>query len=148
MAKISALEAVKIQARAVIPIVRALEAKLGKPDAHRLVGDAIAESWAAFIASRDEGSGHPRDDNMSYPVDSVIVKDTDDEYAVNMTRCEFAQYFRNIGEPEIGALLTCGVDFAVTRRVNPGWTLERTQTLMMGADHCDFCWRRRAGTGS
>ena len=59
--------------------------------------------------------------------------------------------FREIGEPEIGALLTCGVDFAVERRLRPDWDFERTQTRMQGASFCDFRWRRRAtkpGSGS
>ena len=54
------------------------------------------------------------------------------------------RYFRSIGEPEVGALLTCGVDFAVERRLRPEWEFRRTQTRMQGAPFCDFRWRRRA----
>jgi hypothetical protein len=61
-----------------------------------------------------------------------------------MTSCQFADYFRKIGEPEIGALLTCGVDFAVERELRPGWSFQRTQTRMQGAPFCDFRWRRKA----
>ena len=71
-----------------------------------------------------------------------IATDTDTEFRRNITSCEFAEYFRSIGEPELGGLLTCGVDFAVERRTNPDWTFTRTQTLMLGADYCDFCWTR------
>lgn len=41
--KPTSLDAVKIQARAVITIVRALERELGKERAHSIVGRAIAE---------------------------------------------------------------------------------------------------------
>jgi hypothetical protein len=144
MSKISSLDAVKIQARSITPIVRALEKKLGRADAHRLVGDAIAESWADYLATRVPPGSHPRAGNMSFPVESIIVKDSADEYAVNMTQCDFADYFRSIGAADIGALLTCGVDYAVTDRLHSDWTLTRNQTLMMGASHCDFCWRRKS----
>ena len=109
------LEAVKIQARVLIPIVKALEAELGKAKAHALVGGAIAESYGSFIASRNpERDAHPSRDaeSLAYPVESEIVENTDTTLAINMTACEFARYFRSIGEPEIGALMTCGVDFA------------------------------------
>ena len=52
MAKTSVLEAVKIQARAIVPVVKALEAELGKARAHEIVGNAIAESWGEFLAGR------------------------------------------------------------------------------------------------
>jgi hypothetical protein len=64
--KTTALEAVKIQARAVIPIVRALERELGKERAHSIVGRAIAESYAEWqgkaVSARNS---HPRDNNIA-----------------------------------------------------------------------------------
>jgi hypothetical protein len=47
-------------------------------------------------------------------------------------------------EPEIGALLTCGVDFATQAKLRPDWEFARTQTLMKGASYCDFRWRLRS----
>jgi predicted hydrocarbon binding protein len=71
------------------------------------------------------------------------VEHTDTTFSVNMTRCGFAEYFRKIGEPEIGALLTCGLDFAVERKLRPDWEFRRTKTQMEGAPFCDFRWRRK-----
>jgi hypothetical protein len=144
MAKLSMLEAVKIQARALIPVVKALEVELGKARAHALVGAAIAESHAIFVASRvSERDTHPRADQgaFAYPVTSEIVENTPESLAINMTACDFARYFREIGEPEIGALMTCGVDFAVNAKLRPSWDFARTQTQMEGASFCDFRWR-------
>ena len=146
MARPSMLEAVKIQARVLIPVVKALEAELGKAQAHALVGKAIAESYAEFIASRTpERDSHPSADGaaLPYPVESAIVENTPESLAIDMTACEFARWFREIGEPEIGALLTCGVDFAVNAKLRPSWSFERTQTQMEGAAFCDFRWRLR-----
>lgn len=144
MARPSPLEAVKIQARAIIPVVKALEAELGKEKAHAIVGKAIAESWGEFVASRvQERNTHPDQGGagVEYPVEAEIVENTDTSFGRNMTACAFADYFREIGEPEIGALLTCGVDFSVERRLRPDWEFTRTQTRMQGAPFCDFRWR-------
>ena len=144
MARPSPLEAVKIQARAIIPVVKALEAELGKEKAHALVGRALSESWAEFISSRtQERNTHPgrAAGGIEFPVESEEVEITETSFGRNMTACAFADYFRQIGEPEIGALLTCNMDFAVERTLRPDWEFTRTQTRMQGAPFCDFRWR-------
>ena len=148
--RVSVLEAIKIQARVLIPVVKALEVELGKERAHQLVRDAIAENYASFVASRSQARNtHPADGSgasQSFPVESEEVENTPDAFGINMVSCQFADYFRGIGEPEIGALMTCGVDFAVERTLRPDWSFERTQTRMQGASFCDFRWRRRAAS--
>ena len=63
--KPTALDAVKIQARAVIPIVRALERELGNERAHSIVGRTIAESHAEWQAKAvTMRNSHPRDNNI------------------------------------------------------------------------------------
>jgi hypothetical protein len=131
----------------VVPIVKALERELGKERAHSIVGQAIANSYAEWQAARTpDRNTHPRDGNaaQAFPVETEVVDDTADAFAINMTRCQFAEYFREIGEPEIGALLTCGVDFATQAKLRPDWEFARTQTLMKGASYCDFRWRLRS----
>lgn len=150
--KPSILDATKIQARIVVPIVKALEQELGKDAAHEIVGRAIAESYLAWREKigftenshpRDEGEGV--DGAPQFPVEREIVEDDDRSFGHDITGCAFADYFRSIGEPEIGALMTCGVDFAAEARIRPDWEFTRTQTLMQGAPCCDFRWRRRTG---
>ena len=142
----SILDATKIQARAVIPIVKALEAELGKEKAHEIVGRAFADNHVAWMKKRGaEPTAHPRDTGVSpdFPVERVVVDDSDDSYGHDITACSFADMFRQMGEPEIGALMCCGVDFATEENFRPGWTFTRTQTQMQGAKCCDFRWRRK-----
>lgn len=145
MSRISILDAVKIQSRALIPVVRALEAELGEERAHEIVGRALAESYADLRAgmtdARDEHPGEA--EGLDFPVETEVVDHTETSYGFDITGCAFADYFRSIGEPEIGALMTCGVDFAVEKRLRPGWEFRRTQTRMQGAKTCDFRWRKR-----
>lgn len=143
------LDAIKIQSRVVIPIAKALEREIGAERAHEVIGGAIAGAYVAYRERKGfELDSHPRAELESgdgFPVERKIVEDTDTNFAYNITRCQFAEYFRAIGEPEIGALMTCGVDFAAEERIRPGWAFERTQTRMQGAPHCDFRWRKRGG---
>jgi len=145
--KPTALDAVKIQARVVIPIVRALEHEIGTGRAHSIVGRAIAESYAQWqdkaVSARNL---HPRDTDIEehFPVETEVVEDTDSTFAINMTRCRFAEYFRAIGAADVGSLLTCGVDFAAEAVLRPDWEFRRSQTIMGGASHCDFRWQLKA----
>ena len=146
--KSAALDAVKIQARAVIPIVRALEREIGKERAHSIVGRAIGEAHAAWQAKTISArNSHPREVEVNVaeqlPIDTQVVEDTDSTFAINMTRCRFAEYFRAIGAADVGALLTCGVDFPTEAVLRPDWEFRRSQTIMGGASHCDFRWRLR-----
>lgn len=149
--KPSILEATRIQARIVIPIVKALEKELGKERAHAIVGEAIAQNYVSWRNKLGfDADSHPgRDDaegkKPAFPVEHEVVEDSDGAYGHNIVGCAFADYFRSIGEPEIGALMTCGVDFAAEAHMRPGWDFSRTQTLMQGAPCCDFRWKRRAG---
>lgn len=49
-----------------------------------------------------------------------------------------------LGEPELGFLMVCTADFATAEGFGPDIRLTRTQTIMQGADHCDFRYRRVA----
>ena len=59
---------------------------------------------------------------------------------VNVTRCEFASFFDDLGAPDLGFLLVCALDYDIADGVD-GLSLDRSQTIMQGADHCDFRWR-------
>ncbi len=46
-----------------------------------------------------------------------------------------------MGLAEIGHILSCGRDGTFCTGYNPKISLERTQTIMQGASHCDFRYR-------
>jgi hypothetical protein len=67
-----------------------------------------------------------------------VVKKTSDAFDVNVTTCRYAEFYKKIGAPELGFLLTCSADFAHAEGFGGGVKLRRTQTIMQGASHCDF----------
>jgi L-2-amino-thiazoline-4-carboxylic acid hydrolase len=68
---------------------------------------------------------------------------TDDFARMDVTDCAYAQFFRNLGEPELGHLLVCENDEWFAKGLGD-IEFERHRTIMEGADHCDFLYRRIA----
>ena len=142
------LNAIKIQSKVVIPMVRELEKEIGEEHTHAVVGRAIA--YVDYCKRRGyEADSHPRVEQKGddgFPVEREVVDETDETYSYNVAGCQFAEYFRSICGPEIGALMPCGVYFMVEELVRPEGKFERTQTWSKGAVHCDF--QLRKGTQS
>ena len=67
-----------------------------------------------------------------------VLKKTPEAFEVNVTRCGYAEFYKKIGVPELGFLLTCSADFDLAEGYGAGVKLTRTQTIMQGASHCDF----------
>ena len=52
-----------------------------------------------------------------------------------------AEFFRALGEPELGALLICEADFDIASVGEGEVSLERAQTIMQGAPSCTFRYK-------
>jgi hypothetical protein len=150
---ISVLEQVKIQARVLVPLVKALQAELGEERANAFVRKALGdvyrrlgEQWWRAKRSAHLGENmasavawFAEDDAYSYSVRAQ----SHDTYEVDITRCKYAQFFRELGEPELGFLLVCSLDFPFTQGFGSDIRLTRNQTVMQGASHCDFRYSRQ-----
>jgi hypothetical protein len=74
-----------------------------------------------------------------------VLEQNEERLSFNVTRCRYAEMYRALGIPELGALLSCNRDFALVEGFNRDVELTRTQTIMDGATHCDFPFVRRRG---
>jgi hypothetical protein len=59
----------------------------------------------------------------------------------NVTRCRYAEMYRAMGLGKIGHILSCNRDGTFCEGYDDRITLERSQTIMGGASHCDFRYR-------
>jgi hypothetical protein len=59
----------------------------------------------------------------------------------DVTRCRFAEFFRALGEPELGALLICETDFDIAAAGSGEVTFTRDRTIMQGAPSCAFRYK-------
>ena len=143
----SVLDAIKTQPRVGIPLVRNLEKEIGKEQARAIVGKAIVGAYVVCRKMKGfEANSHQRVEyevDSGFPVEREVFDNTDETHGHNIIGCQFAEFSRQIGEPEIDALVTGGVGYAAENLIRPELKFERMQTRMQGASHCDF--RRRKG---
>ncbi len=143
------LEQRRIEANIVKPIYEALKAELGAEAAQRIIGKAVIESAIAAGAAYAEAQADGRTDLARFhtllpqwtsggALEVEMVEETDEAVAYHVVRCRYAEMYREMGLGEIGHLLSCGRDGTFCKGFNPRIELERNQTIMAGASHCDF----------
>lgn len=141
--RLTLLERTKVQAEVLVPLIRAMEEEMGRERAHRLVrralGDQVRQSVrdaTPVAGSRDAVEWLLRTSQTGDAVDLDRLDGAVDQINVNVTRCRYAEFFDQLHEPELGFLLVCSLDYDFAD--GAGVTLERSQTIMEGSDHCDF----------
>ncbi len=152
------IEQVKIQAQVLVPLVKALQAELGEGRANAIVRKALGDLYRKYgekwwrrhgtrslgekVASAFEGF------SAGGALDYEVIKQAPDAFEIDVTGCRYAAFYKEIGAPELGFLLTCGADFSMAEGFGPDVQLTRTQTIMQGASHCDFRYSlKRRGKG-
>jgi hypothetical protein len=150
---IPVIEQAKIQAQVLVPLVKTLQAELGEERANALVRKALGdvfrrlgEQWWRAKESTHLGenmasafAAFARGDAIDYSVRAQ----SQDAYDIDVTACRYAQFYKELGEPELGFLLVCSLDFPFAEGIGPDMKLTRTQTIMQGASHCDFRYQRQ-----
>jgi hypothetical protein len=151
---ISLLDEVKLQARVLVPVLAALRAELGVERANRLVIGALRE-WSREVYKRAGAAlpGSPRErwaqltaegaPRIGTDIDAQMLTMEPDAMEFNVTGCRYADFFRQLGEPELGAVLLCEVDEHVVEVGSPEVSLTRSQTIMKGGSYCDFRYRMK-----
>jgi hypothetical protein len=71
-----------------------------------------------------------------------VLEKTAETFDFNVKRCRYAESYREMGLGRLGAILSCNRDAAFCTGYDPKLKLTRTQTIMGGASHCDFRYRR------
>jgi len=132
-----------------------MKAELGEATAKRILANAVIKlaKQAAAEMAKQAPAGKPSLDPFraiqprwtaedALRID--VVSSSDSEFHFNVTRCRYAEMYRAMGLAELGALLSCNRDGAFCEGYDSRLKLQRTQTLMGGASHCDFRYRWEA----
>ncbi|WP_172328190.1 L-2-amino-thiazoline-4-carboxylic acid hydrolase [Mangrovicoccus sp. HB161399] len=147
----------RIEAEIIAPIYEEMCARIGKEAAQEILGTAIRK--AAFRAGRSFAGKTPggtdlrsfqdlqplwtQDDALEIEVEEA----TDTSFRYQVTRCRYAEMYREMGLGEIGHLLSCNRDFVFPEGYNDDISLDRPQTLMEGAPCCIFRYSYGPATG-
>jgi hypothetical protein len=155
---VSVIEQARIQAQVLVPLVKALQAELGEARANAIVRSSLRDLYRGYgevfwraqqekaqIGEPDVGKAvasafatYARGDALAY----TVIEQSEDAFAFDVTRCRYAEFYKELGEPELGFLLICSADFDTAEGFGGDIELTRTQTIMQGAPHCDFRYRR------
>ena len=148
---ISHLERRKIEGGVLIPMVQAFQRAIGKERANEIAREVIielaqkdGERWAQQFG--EDLSAMEKVSGVWAGGGSLEIRQLEastDRLDFNVTRCQYAEFYRGLGLPELGYLFHCNRDFAMVKGFSPRLELERTQTMMEGASHCDFRFVRK-----
>jgi predicted ArsR family transcriptional regulator len=144
---IGVLKRREIEARILKPLLDALSNEFGRDRVFNIAQQVIVkiarEQGAALAAQAGSCSlaqfASALDDwqkGDAYRLD--VLEQNNRQFSFNVTRCRYADMYRSLGIPELGRLLSCNRDFSLVEGFSPTIKLTRTQTIMEGADHCDF----------
>lgn len=138
---------------ALLPVLQAFRDELGAERANEIAARGLAV-WRRRLAEAASGRvvGSPRDcwekaaaetfEAAEGTVEVAELSEGKDSIRFAVTGCRVAEFFRSIGEPELGFELGCAHDLAQIEAFGRGEVvLERRGTLMAGAPACDFLYR-------
>jgi hypothetical protein len=141
----------RIEANIVKPIYEELCAELGREQAREIIGRAIVKNAVDQGRRMAEALDVPADIDGFLSImplwqkeDALrieVVEHDARRLHFDVKRCRYAEMYKEMGLAEIGDLLSCGRDGAFCEGFNPALKLERSQTIMQGASHCDFRYR-------
>ena len=158
MTDLPILERRRIEAMLLRHVFDVIAERSGRDEAEAVIGAACARSAIEQGLGFAEALGRApdledfaeilpnwtREDALEIDVAEASAEKLD----FNVTRCRYAEMYREMGLGDIGHLLSCNRDGSFCIGYNPDIELTRTQTIMRGADHCDFRYRMKAKTGA
>jgi hypothetical protein len=142
----------KIEAHVLIPFIKACRERFGDEPISELVAGTIrvlaaeegakwAERFGGDVAGLRElaetiwaGGGG---------LDLQILDQAADRLDFNVTRCRYAEFYKELELQDLGALVHCSRDHAMVAAFNENIELVRRQTIMEGGSFCDFRFRRK-----
>lgn len=147
----------RIEAMVLGPMIRAFQDEFGEQEANRVARRVIEE------IARDQGAAFARkvggDDIPTYVASKGawtannalkidVLEMDENRYDYNVTRCRYAEMYRELGMKDLGFIFSCGRDFNFPAGYNKNLKLTRTQTIMQGAAFCDFRYEMRQESGA
>ena len=109
------------------PVIEKLAKESGALAAKMAGGNSLAD-FAKAMSAWSAGDAYKQ----------VVLRQTQTQFDWDVTRCRYAEMYKELGLADLGVLLSCARDFAMVEGFNPKMKLRRTKTIMEGNDCCDF----------
>ncbi|MFT3986763.1 L-2-amino-thiazoline-4-carboxylic acid hydrolase [Aestuariivirga sp.] len=144
----------KLQAEVIGPIYAEMVAELGEEKASTILDTAIRKAaiaeGQAFAASAPGGKPTMASFIKLFELwtkggalEIDVLEATDSTFNFDVTRCRYAETYRQMGLGKIGHLLSCNRDAGFCEGYNPDMVLDRQHTIMGGAPRCTFRYSRK-----
>ncbi len=147
------IEKRRIEAELARDFYEVLQKFMSKPKAQEIIREAIAasairqgEALAAELGKAPDLADFDSQSAPWYANDALkreVLHTAPERLDYNITRCAYAAMYKEMGLGEIGHLLSCNRDAAFCEGYSKDMELTRTQTIMEGADYCDFRYRMK-----
>ncbi|RME50567.1 MAG: hypothetical protein D6796_02690 [Caldilineae bacterium] len=150
---ISILQQRRIEANLIKALLPAFEKELGREKTRQILTEVIME-----LARRTGEALRQTVPDDTLPslastwepwlrgdaLETEVLELSDNAYHFNVTRCKYAEMYRELGLEDLGYTLSCNRDASLVQGFSDRITLTRTQTIMEGAPFCDFRYNRKA----
>ncbi|MGQ0486297.1 MAG: L-2-amino-thiazoline-4-carboxylic acid hydrolase [Hyphomicrobiales bacterium] len=156
MTELPTLTKRRLQAEVIKPIYEEMVKQVGEAKAAAILDAAIRK---AAIAEGREFAGKAPGGVTSMAgfiklyewwmadgaLEMNVLEAGDTKFDFDVTRCKYAEMYREMGLGHIGHLLSCNRDGTFCEGYDPAIALERKQTIMQGAPCCTFRYSYRKG---
>jgi hypothetical protein len=141
----------EIEANVIAPLFRAFAAEIGVDRAREILAGVIRElarqaGCAASVTAGGNDLHHLKQAIERWKdggaLELEVLRDDGEAFEFNVTRCRYAEMYDRLGLQDLGPVLSCSRDGSMIEGFNPAIGFSRTQTIMEGASHCDFRYRR------
>ena len=124
----------EIEANIIKPIYEEMAAELGESKAREILGSAIRKNAIAQGEAYAEAEGGERS-LLSFhallpqwkaegALETEILEENEERVSYNVTRCRYAEMYKDLGLAHIGDLLSCGRDGTFCTGYNPNIALD------------------------
>ncbi|HJM54114.1 MAG TPA: L-2-amino-thiazoline-4-carboxylic acid hydrolase [Dehalococcoidia bacterium] len=137
----------RIEAMVLGPMIRAFQNEFGVEQANKVAQEVIEKVALGQGAAMAERAG--ANDLTTYlankgawaannALEIEVLELDENRYDYNVTRCRYAEMYRELGMQDLGFIFSCGRDFNFPAGFNKNMKLTRTQTIMQGNAICNF----------
>ena len=132
---------------ALVPVIKALSQRIGMDEALKILREvnqqeAFQRGQQMMRIKGQQGVDELVNEVASWGEGGVwemdVLEQTSTTYFFNVLRCPYYEKYRELGLDDFGVELSCCRDEPFARGLNPQLKLVRSQTIMEGADYCDF----------
>jgi hypothetical protein len=152
MTELPTLTKRKLQAQVIGPIYAEMVEQIGEAKAAKILDAAIRKAAIAEGKAFAEKAPNSKTSMADFiklyelwtadgALEMDVLEASDTTFNFNITKCKYAETYKEMGLGKIGHLLSCNRDGTFCQGYDPRIKLDRAQTIMEGAKCCTFRYR-------